>query len=508
MKRDLLACVLFFCSGFAALVYETVWTRQLVLVFGATMPSASTVLAGFMAGMALGALWGVRHWRGSGDPLRLYGRLELAIAAYAAVFPWVVKAIMAFIAASALPAAPVRLVLVFAALLPATTLMGLTFPVLSRLDADPDPGRSVGDLYAANLAGSSLGVLAAAFLLLPLIGLAWSHRLAVLISLAVGLTAANAPPQGPPLPAPPPAAAGPWQAPACLFVSGLCGMAFEVVWIRILMPSFNNSAYGFAAVVFVFLAGLGGGSFCAARFPALGLAGLGAIQVLAGLFAYVGYRTFELTQLLQIRLGTMGPSAISPVVFAPLIESLVVLLPLAVLQGTLLPAAVRLTAAGQDTGAAAGRIYFWNTAGGILGALAAGFWWIPAAGLQDALLLAIAASVVCGAALVLSAAPRRPLRLAGPAFALALLASMVLSLRGRTLPETVLLDWLGRSGGNATLPFYADDLEASVAVRGGLARRSLIINGVGVTGYAVATKMIAHIPLVLHPKPERTLIIC
>lgn len=509
MKRDPLACCLFFLSGFAALVYETVWTRQLVLVFGATMTSASTVLAGFMAGMAIGALWGVRGRLRIGDPLRLYGRLELAIAAYAVLFPWVVKAIMAFIETTRLPIAPVRFVLIFAALLPATTLMGATFPVLSRLGAGADPGRRVGNLYAANLMGSGLGVLTTAFLLLPCIGLQGSHRLAILINLAVGLIANHAPEEEPSDSAREPAApASPGRTAACLFISGFCGMAFEIEWMRILMPSFNNSAYGFAAVIFVFLAGLGGGSFSAARFPALGLAGLGAIQILAGLFAYVGYRAFEVTQLLQIALGTMASSDISPVVVIPLIEALVLLLPLALFQGALLPAALRLAVGAEDAGAAAGRLYFHNTAGGILGALAAGFWWIPAAGVQNALLLTIAVSVACGAGLMVSSGPQRRLRLGAPAFALALLALMGLSLRGRNLPESVLLDWLDRSGAATTFPFYADDMEASVAVRDNGGRRSLIINGVGVTGYTTATKMMAHIPLLLHPAPERTLIIC
>ncbi|MBI5239621.1 MAG: hypothetical protein HY926_04055 [Elusimicrobia bacterium] len=509
MNRNRLACSLFFLSGFAALVYETVWTRQLVLVFGATLTSASTVLAGFMAGMALGALWGMRARRGAEDPLRLYGKLELAIAAYAAAFPWVVKAVMGFVETTALPAAPVRFVLIFAALLPATTLMGATFPVLSRLGSGSDPGRRVGTLYAANLVGSSLGVLAAAFLLLPFLGLLGSHRLAVLISLAVGAVAVGAKAEPPPDPARPPAAAAvPFGASAGLFVAGLCGMAFEVVWIRILTPSFNNSAYGFAAVIFVFLAGLGGGSFAAARAPAPGLAGLGAVQILAALFAYVGYRAFEITQLVQIRLGTMGASGISPVVFAPLLEALAVLLPLALFQGMLLPTALRAADCGGDAGAAAGRLYFWNTAGGILGALAAGFWWIPAAGVQNALLLAISASAACGAALVAAAAPRRALRLGAPAAVLALLVLMGLSLRGRNLPQAVLLDWLNRGDLESSLPFYADDTEASVAVRDSGGRRSLVINGVGVTGFNMATKMLAHIPLLLHPGAERTLIIC
>lgn len=134
-KRSVLVLGLFFLSGFAALVYETVWTRQLVLVFGATLTSASTVLAGFMAGMALGALWGAKAARETRDPLGLYGRIELGIAAWAAVFPLLVKLILAFIERTSLPIGPVRLVLIFAALLPATTLMGITFPVLGQLNS-------------------------------------------------------------------------------------------------------------------------------------------------------------------------------------------------------------------------------------------------------------------------------------------------------------------------------------------------------------------------------------
>ena len=46
------------CSGAAGLTYQVLWLRQLSLVFGVTAYAASTVLAGFMAGLALGSLGG------------------------------------------------------------------------------------------------------------------------------------------------------------------------------------------------------------------------------------------------------------------------------------------------------------------------------------------------------------------------------------------------------------------------------------------------------------------
>lgn len=494
----------FLLSGFAALVYETVWTRRLVLLFGATLSSASVVLSGFMAGLALGSLLGERAARRTRDPLALYGRLELGVAACAALLPLFLRLVSGVVEATSLPVGPVRFALVFASLLPATTLMGMTFPVLGRLGTDDDAGRSVGGLYAANLAGSGLGAMAGAYLLMPLVGLSGAHWAAVAVSLAVGLAASRGGATTQPLPE---EEARPVAAAACgaLFVSGLCGMAFEVVWFRLLMPSFNNSAYGFASVTTVFLAGLGGGAWLAARAPAAGVEALGVLQLLSALYAFVGYRLLEVTQLLQIAAGTMGPSGIAPVVAAPLAEAAVLLLPLAVLQGAMLPSATRLLASGRGAGPAAGRLAFWNTAGGIAGAAAAGFWLVPSVGVQSSMLAVAALAAVAGAVLCLRGA-RREVRWGGPALAAVLLLTLGHAARGPRLPEKILLDWLNRGVQEFRFKFYADDAEASVAVPDPLPR--LIINGVGVTGYTNATKVLAHVPLGLHPKPKRVLIIC
>ncbi len=46
---------LFFVSGACALVYQVMLLRMLALVFGVTVYAAGTVLASFMAGLALGS---------------------------------------------------------------------------------------------------------------------------------------------------------------------------------------------------------------------------------------------------------------------------------------------------------------------------------------------------------------------------------------------------------------------------------------------------------------------
>ena len=79
--------VLFFLSGACTLVYQVVWVRMLVLVFGTGAFAVSTVLAAFMAGLALGSFYFGRLADKSENNLRLYAFLELGIAAFAIAFP-------------------------------------------------------------------------------------------------------------------------------------------------------------------------------------------------------------------------------------------------------------------------------------------------------------------------------------------------------------------------------------------------------------------------------------
>ena len=79
--------VLFFVSGACSLVYQLIWARMLVVVFGVGTWAVSTVLAAFMAGLALGSFGFGRLADRRGDPLRIYGLLELGIAAAALLVP-------------------------------------------------------------------------------------------------------------------------------------------------------------------------------------------------------------------------------------------------------------------------------------------------------------------------------------------------------------------------------------------------------------------------------------
>ena len=80
---------LFIASGAAGLIYQVVWSRELVLVFGNTTQAVSTIVTAFLACLGLGGLVGGRLADSSRRPLRLYGILELGIATCGLLLPFV-----------------------------------------------------------------------------------------------------------------------------------------------------------------------------------------------------------------------------------------------------------------------------------------------------------------------------------------------------------------------------------------------------------------------------------
>ena len=71
--------LLFFLSGTSGLMYEVVWVRMLTRVLGSTVYATSTVLAAFMAGLALGSYLAGRWIDRSVRPLAWYVGMEVGI---------------------------------------------------------------------------------------------------------------------------------------------------------------------------------------------------------------------------------------------------------------------------------------------------------------------------------------------------------------------------------------------------------------------------------------------
>ena len=168
-------------SGAAALVYEVAWTRLLTLYLGHGVAAASTVLAAFMGGLAVGAaVAGPASDRLPRQAaMRLYARLEIAIAGFAILVPVVLAFTTPWLSRAYADGSPglafpvLRLAICVVLIAVPAVAMGATFPVVARWYV-PDAAaatRDAGALYAANTVGAALGALSAGFVLLPAYGL-------------------------------------------------------------------------------------------------------------------------------------------------------------------------------------------------------------------------------------------------------------------------------------------------------------------------------------------------
>src|SRR5579884_664066 len=281
-----LLLVLFFCSGISGLIYQVLWLRVLSLVFGVTIFAVSTVLASFMAGLAVGSYGAGKLADRLRNPLAAYGATEVLIGLTALVTPELILGLQGVYHAlyEALGGAPllvggVRIVLAFLILLVPTSLMGATLPIVvkSSLMRTESLSHNVSLLYAVNTFGAIVGAASAGFFLVGSLGIRSTTNVAAALNLLVGLSAllaarflvgsADAPAgeADPAEAAPDTAVAVPATAQRLVFwafgLSGFISLAYEVVWSRALAMFFNSSVYAFTVMLATVLFGIAVGSW-------------------------------------------------------------------------------------------------------------------------------------------------------------------------------------------------------------------------------------------------------
>ncbi len=522
---------LFLLSGAAGLVYEVVWLRQLSFVFGVTSHAVTTVLAAFMGGLALGSWLLGRLADRVKRPLAFYALLQAGVAATGLLVPLLLKlAQLIYVplygatGGSGIIFLTVRAILALLVLLPVTTLMGATLPALARHAGRTREAvsRRVGILYALNTAGAVAGTLLAGFVLIEHLGLWGSTLLAAGINLlaAGGAFILSRAPEAEVSPRNlekiEPTKRG--HLVLVLYaVSGFAALGLELVWIRMLILWFSNITYTFSAMLAVYLVGLAlGGAFGSwlvkrikkpERAFVWGEIGVGLTALLStGL-------VLNWPRLLgRFSQGVVGGlTGWGSLVASSLVLTLVVMLLPTFLLGMLFPVVVKLYARQVGrVGQRVGEIYAANSVGAILGCILTGFFLIPLLGFQGSLLLLTGLSVLVAATAVWRWFEKRPVAWGSCA---ATLAFGAFWLPFNRLGENFL-------GEGETLLHYAETDTGTIEVRervddphnnGGTTRR-LIIDGNQATYTAASdmrkNRMLAHLPMLVHPNPEEVLVIC
>lgn len=266
--------VLFFISGFPALIYQIVWQRSLFTIYGVNIESVTIVVSAFMLGLGLGSLFGGVISKHPRLPmLAVFGAIELCIGCFGAASLHVFHFAGAHTAGASLPATAV---LTFLLVLLPTTLMGATLPVLVThlVRSSANVGSSVGMLYFVNTLGSAVACLAAAACLMRLLGQSRCVLAAAGINFTIGTAAllshllsgkaAAVDSDCDSAPVSPTPRAGdlfPFPAAVCLVcLSGFIALSYEILWYRAYSFVSGTDARAFALLLGAYLEGVAFGS--------------------------------------------------------------------------------------------------------------------------------------------------------------------------------------------------------------------------------------------------------
>src|SRR5688572_4984475 len=397
---------LFYVSGIAGLIYQVLWLRRLSLVFGVTVYAASTVLAAFMAGLAIGSALSSRLLRRGFSPLAAFGIAEILVGVTGLLSPFLLDAASSLYAAlhrtepdslTVLTAA--RLITSFAILALPTAMMGVTLPLLSAAVSAPGRanGTSISLLYAINTLGAMSGTLLSGLILIPAIGIQRSFVLAATLNVVVGVIAIWIARGDRPAEAGRYIGRGDdehvdvapgfsrgvtepltmWPLWIVVVVSGFASLGLEIVWFRLMLQFVIATTQAFTAMLATVLGGIAMGGLLAAwilRSPRDHYAALGAVQALTGV-ATAGSMTFLLWTV-EHGWKTMG--LWQAVVLA--------ILPPALFMGIGFPLALGIAGRRseadreEDVARRVGVMYSLNVAGAIAGSLGAGFLLLPRIG--------------------------------------------------------------------------------------------------------------------------------
>ncbi len=163
--------VIYFFSGFAALVYQVVWQRWLVFFTGMSSVNISLIVSAFMAGLGIGYLVGgyLADKLKPGQHVTAFLLAELGIGLFAVFSKNIFYDGLYMQNQAASLSLVMTYALLFVLLLVPTFLMGVSLPLLSKsFNNFGNQGNFISLLYFTNTLGSAIGTFAAAFYLIPL----------------------------------------------------------------------------------------------------------------------------------------------------------------------------------------------------------------------------------------------------------------------------------------------------------------------------------------------------
>lgn len=548
--RLAIGSLLFFLSGFTALLYQVVWQRLLGLFSGADVYASTIIVGAFMGGLGCGSLVGgaVADRLSKRGNLLAFAGAELAVGVFGLLSATLYYDVLYLrFGQMAAPTAAVPLVL-FVSLLWPTLFMGTSLPLLARALTRTIEGAAptIGLLYGLNALGASVGALLTTWWLLPQFGLEGSLRISAAVNLIVAIIAglvavrersANG---GEPtrvvadtvertrlnerlgdglsIPV--------WI--AMYGLSGFLALSLEIVWFRAIGVIAKSTAFTFGTLLAVYLGGLGLGSAVGSLFahrirrPAMAFL---LIQTAIGIYVGVSIVQF-LSALdspaqawLRQHLGQYDPIDLRRAAVEGRVELLLVYVgipalligPPTILMGVSFPLLQKVVQTEfARLGSRVGQLMLANIIGSTLGAILTGWLGLRVLGTAGTLRVTVAVSGIYALiGLVLSLKAGSP-RWAGASVS----AAVVLTAAGvvAAMPQARGL-WARLHDARPERIVYGEDetglslLKLPAGAFGG--RSQVFVNGVGQSWipYGDIHTVLGALPAFVHPNPRDVAVI-
>jgi spermidine synthase len=536
-SRMILVLSMFFLSGASGLIYQIVWVRMLSRLLGNTVFATSTVLAAFMAGLAIGAYAFGRFIDKKDKPLKVYAQLEIAVGIFALILPLILNNLFpvyelvyqALGSGSTVGITVIQVAIAFVCLLVPTIAMGATLPVLGAVVSSQASrfGTNISLLYGVNTLGAVVGTLASGFFLIGVFGEWATVIIGVSVNLLVGLMAyyysnmheGNTAPSIEPSDVQSSSDEGrvsPYPSyvryvvVSVFMVSGFVALGYEIVWTRLLQIFTGPSIYAFTLMLGVYLSGIAIGSIGISRVidrfkePLLAF---GILELILSFLGVIGLFWFQ----------SVAEMAIDSYSLRMLLPTLLVVLPPTIILGLIFPTVTKCYTMSIDrAGSSISHVYTLNTIGSIFGSLAVGFWLMPAIGSMATICLLAGINGILGLVIIFMV-PKRSMSYATYGLSGGLALAILLSISVAPDPSDEVVEYqISRlAQGNPYEIYYNKEDITSMVTSFGITHdteedpgKSLWVNGYGMTVLTTDTKVLAHVPIWMARKPENMLVVC
>jgi len=420
----ILLYIIFIFSGFAGLIYESIWSHYLKLFLGHAAYAQTLVLAIFMGGMAIGA-WITSKYSTRWKNLFLaYALVECIVGIAALFFHTVFDQSIQYAYSQIIPElSSVLGVTIFkwslssALILPQSILLGMTFPLMSAgiIRRFPEkPGSQIAMLYFSNSIGAAFGVIVGGFFLIDLVGLPGTIKTAGIINIFLAVIvwqlvknhqanepkiihkkSSNIKPE--------------FYITLCVvaLLTGAASFIYEISWIRMLSLVLGSSTHAFELMLSAFILGLAlGGLWIKRRIDSLpnSTLTLANIQIMMGILALLTLPLYGNTfEIMQWILGVIPKTNFGYSLFNLSSQAIAVMimLPTTFLAGMTLPIITYSLIKEGGGEKSIGIVYAANTLGAIIGIFFAIHIGLPTLGLKGLITFGASIDIILGIGLLI-----------------------------------------------------------------------------------------------------------